>query len=153
LDGELHQLFGLRRILAGDWALKSNTRKLYQRNFSWGWQSNRYAAIKINDCRYVSKEAARHELDISNRISGANPDHRGHVILRTVIDSFEVVSPNGSHLCSIFEPMREPLWLFRRRFGADKVTQPFLPVLKTYIQILLEGLDYLHSECHIIHTG
>lgn len=49
--------------------------------------------------------------------------------------------------------MREPLWLFRRRFGADKVTRPFLPVFKAYLRILLEGLDYLHSECHIIHTG
>ncbi|KAK3065179.1 hypothetical protein LTS18_007065 [Coniosporium uncinatum] len=48
--------------------------------------------------------------------------------------------------------MREPLWLFRRRFGADKVAHPFLPVFKAYLQILLEGLDYLHSECHIIHT-
>lgn len=74
-------------------------------------------------------------------------------ILRTVIDSFEVVSSNGSHLCLVFEPMREPLWLFRRRFGADKVTAPFLPVFKAYLRILLEGLDYLHSECHIIHTG
>ena len=109
--------------------------------------------IKINDCRYSSKEAARHELDISTRIAGAKPDHRGRSILRTVINSFEVVSPNGSHLCLVFEPMREPLWLFRRRFGADKVTHPFLPIFKAYLQILLEGLDYLHSECHIIHTG
>ncbi|KAL2355760.1 kinase-like domain-containing protein [Cryomyces antarcticus] len=106
------------------------------------WQSNHYAAIKITDCRHASKEADRHELNIYTRIAGANPDHRGRGILRTVINSFKVVSPNGSHLCLGFEPMREPLWLFRRRFGADKA----------FLQILLEGLDYLHSECHIIHT-
>ena len=109
--------------------------------------------IKINDCRYANKEAARHELDISDRIAGANAHHRGRSILRTVVDSFELVSPNGSHLCLVFEPMREPLWLFRRRFGADRVTHPFLPLFKAYLRILLEGLDYLHSECHIIHTG
>lgn len=49
--------------------------------------------------------------------------------------------------------MREPLWIFRRRFGADKVTRPFLPIFKAYLYILLEGLDYLHSECRVIHTG
>lgn len=87
------------------------------------------------------------------RIANANPNHRGRVILRTVIDDFEVASPNGAHLCLVFEPMREPLWLFRRRFGADRVTQPFLPLFKTYLQILLEALDFLHSECQIIHTG
>ncbi|KAI1154449.1 putative serine/threonine-protein kinase [Nemania diffusa] len=116
-----------------------------------GW-SKRYVAIKINDCRYASKEAARHELDISNRIAAASPHHRGRSILRAVVNSFEVASPNGSHLCLVFEPMREPLWLFRRRFGADKVTRPFLPIFKAYLRVLLEGLDYLHSECHIIHT-
>lgn len=49
--------------------------------------------------------------------------------------------------------MREPLWLFRRRVaGEDRVIRPLMPLIKTYLQILLEGLDYLHSECHIIHT-
>ncbi|KAK5017934.1 hypothetical protein LTR16_002697, partial [Cryomyces antarcticus] len=91
------------------------------------WQSNHYAAIKITDCRHASKEAARHELNIYTRIAGANPDHRGRGILRTVINSFKVVSPNGSHLCLVFEPMREPLWLFRRRFGADKGRSRKLP--------------------------
>jgi serine/threonine-protein kinase SRPK3 len=110
-------------------------------------------AIKINDCKYGSKEDARHELDILNRIASANPHHNGRSIPRTVLDSFEVASPNGSHLCLVFEPMRESLVLFRRRFGAGKVTRPFLPLFKVYLRILLEGLDYLHSECQIIHTG
>jgi serine/threonine-protein kinase SRPK3 len=117
-------------------------------------RADRYVAIKLNDCNHASKEAARYELDICDRIAGANPLHKGRSILRSVIDNFEVVSPTGpSHLCLVFEPMREPLWLFRRRLGADKVSRPFLPIFKAYLRILLEGLDYLHSECHIIHTG
>ena len=80
-------------------------------------------------------------------------DHRGRDILRTPIDDFEVESSTGTHLCLVFEPMREPLWLFRRRFGEDKVTRPLLPLFKAYLYILLEGLDFLHSESHMVHTG
>lgn len=98
-------------------------------------------------------EDARHELSISEHIHGIKSNHRGGVILRTVADSFEISTPIGHHLCLAFQPMREPLWIFRRRFGQDHVTTELLPVFKSYIRILLEGLDYLHSECHIIHTG
>jgi hypothetical protein len=57
-------------------------------------------------------------------------------------------------LSLVFEPMREPLWLFRRRVASeDRVTRLLVPLIKTYLQILLEGLDYLHSESHVIHTG
>ena len=56
----------------------------------------------------------------------------------------------GPHLCLVYEPMREPLWLLQRRmidglysFGLLAYTAKFL----------LTGLDYLHNECNIIHTG
>jgi hypothetical protein len=37
---------------------------------------------------------------------------------------------------------REPLWLV-------------IPseILNVVVQMLLYGLDYLHNECHVIHTG
>ena len=50
----------------------------------------------------------------------------------------------------VYEPMREPLWLFQRRWENDKLP---VALLKVYLRFILRGLDYLHSECHIIHTG
>jgi serine/threonine protein kinase len=46
--------------------------------------------------------------------------------------------------------MREPLRLFQRRFIDQKLP---LPIVKTYLLMLLAGLDYLHSECRVVHTG
>ncbi|KAM5463554.1 hypothetical protein MferCBS49748_005906 [Microsporum ferrugineum] len=59
---------------------------------------------------------ARHELETENHITQRNPEHRGHVILRTCLDSFEVAGPEGKHMCLVYEPMREPLWIFQKRF-------------------------------------
>lgn len=50
--------------------------------------------------------------------------------------------------------MREPPWLFRRRITHQNcVDLDALPFIKSYLRILLKGLDFLHSQAHVIHTG
>ncbi|QDS73271.1 hypothetical protein FKW77_004841 [Venturia effusa] len=120
-------------------------------NVRWRWNSKSYVAIKINATSH-NREAVRHELEISKHIDSAVQHESGRRYIRTVADSFEIAGPNGSHLCLVFEPMREPIWLLRRRLDADKVTQDFLPFFKMYIIVLLDGLDYLHRKCNVIHT-
>ena len=46
--------------------------------------------------------------------------------------------------------MREPLWLFQKRCRDGKLS---LALVKVYLTFLLRGLDYLHSDCHVVHTG
>lgn len=46
--------------------------------------------------------------------------------------------------------MREPLWIFQQRLPDSKIPAR---LLKAYMSIFLKALDYLHSECHVIHTG
>ncbi|MCJ1247543.1 hypothetical protein MMC30_004757 [Trapelia coarctata] len=99
----------------------------------WRWQPNRYVVLKVNNCDFPDKESAEHELNISRYIATANPLHKGFSIVRTIIDHFEAVSLDGTH----------------RRFKDGKLP---LVLLKAYLKILLPGLDYLHSECHIVHT-
>lgn len=60
------------------------------------------------------------------------------------------MGPEGRHECLAYEPMREPFWLFQRRFKDQRIP---LRLVKAYILILLAGLDYLHSECKVVHTG
>ncbi|KAI9705785.1 MAG: hypothetical protein M1820_005033 [Bogoriella megaspora] len=116
------------------------------------WGAKPYVAIKIDTCDFHDQAAAGHEAEISNHIKSAKPDDPGLLFVRTVDESFEISGPNGSHLCLVFEPMREPIWLLRRRLGLDSVTKESLPLFKLYIIVLLGGLDYLHTKCKIIHT-
>lgn len=95
-------------------------------------------------------DAAQYEKSIEDHIARQNPAHRGHGILRTCLDGFEIEGPNGRHICLAYHPMREPFWIFQRRFISRKLP---LPLAKAYVYVLLVGLDYLHSECNVVHTG
>lgn len=106
--------------------------------------------LKIGACKYANKSAAEHELKISRLLAETNPSHEGFPYVRTIIDSFETAGPDGTHLCLVYEPMREPLWLLQQRCKNRRLTPD---LLKGYLGLLLRALDYLHSECHIIHTG
>ncbi|KAH7312829.1 CMGC protein kinase [Rhexocercosporidium sp. MPI-PUGE-AT-0058] len=110
--------------------------------------SNRHVTVKVTASDCVDNEAAKHEQIITRHLK-RNSSHQGFSFVRTMLDSFEIPGQNGPHLCLVYEPMREPLWLFQRRWENGKI-QPAL--LKVYLRFLLRGLDYLHSECHIIHT-
>ncbi|KAL3429875.1 kinase-like domain-containing protein [Aspergillus tetrazonus] len=66
-----------------------------------------------------------------------SPIHRGRGIIRTFLDSFEVTGPDGSHLCLAYEPMREPLWILRKRFVDWRLP---LSNAKAYLLILLAVL-------------
>lgn len=104
-------------------------------------------ALKIANSNAIF---ARHERDIEGLISMTDPSHRGWSLIRTLIDSFEVKGPEGSHSCLVYPPMRESLSVYQQRFDGRKVP---LPLIKTYIRTLLMGLDYLHKECRTVHTG
>ncbi|KAI2695856.1 hypothetical protein CBS147332_9241 [Penicillium roqueforti] len=111
------------------------------------WQSERTVALKIIDsCR---DREPYHERDIEEHITRQNPSHRGRAIVRTCLESFEVASTEGNHLCLAYKPMREPLWILQRRFVDRRLP---LPIVKAYIFFLLVGLDFLHSDCGVVHT-
>ena len=105
-------------------------------------------ALKITNSN--NADDARHEREIESHIKQQNPEHRGCTILRTCLDDFEVTGPEGKHICLVYEAMREPLWILQRRFIDRKIP---LPIAKAYIYFLLVGLDYLHSECKVVHGG
>ncbi|PYI04873.1 protein kinase, partial [Aspergillus sclerotiicarbonarius CBS 121057] len=113
------------------------------------WQSEQPVVLKITNSD--NADDAVHEREIERHIAQQNPRHRGWVILRTCLEDFELTGPDPGrkYMCLVYEPMREPLWMFQRRF-VDR-TLP-VPIAKAYIYFLLAGLDYLHSECKVVHT-
>ncbi|PYI03624.1 kinase-like protein [Aspergillus sclerotiicarbonarius CBS 121057] len=116
----------------------------------WRWSREKYVALKINASAHHSREnAAQAELDILRHISEVNPRHKGWGFIRRPLDSFTIEHGLSKHLSLVFEPLREPLWIYRERFIGDVIPSD---VLKILLQMILHGLDYLHSECQVIHT-
>ena len=70
--------------------------------------------------------------------------------VRVVENSFTVPGPVGEHLCLAFESLGKPLWMLGQHFGTVGLSPP---ILKAFLKLIVRGLDFLHSECHIIHTG
>lgn len=118
--------------------------------YRWRWLPPRYVAIKVNANNYASQESAEKELRITEHLTKANPQHPGRNFVAALLDSFRVASPVGTHICLVFDALCEPLWMLSRRFEGNTVP---LDVLKPVSKLILEGLRYLHTECHVIHTG
>jgi hypothetical protein len=78
--------------------------------------------LKFCTNNYVDEEAAQHEVEVCKRVCTANPSHRGLLYVQILIESFEVTGPKGSHICLVFEPMRETLSLFQSRLKNKRFT-------------------------------
>ncbi|KDR82451.1 hypothetical protein GALMADRAFT_237777 [Galerina marginata CBS 339.88] len=127
------------------WLAKGIQRQL----FPMPWKSTRYVTLKVCTNNHADVSSALHELEISRHIASSNASHPGRKYVRTVLESFEIAGTYGNHLCLVYESMREPIWLPKRRLPDCRYPSS---LLKSTVWLLLTGLDYLHSECHVIHT-
>lgn len=116
----------------------------------WWWQSNPYVTLRILTNGLFEKDAASTELKISQCIAHTDHKSRGARFLRTALNSFEVTGPGSTHVGLVYTPMRESVSTFQRRLSNGRIPGYFL---KPLLEMLLAGLDHLHTRCHIIHTG
>ncbi|KAF5599293.1 kinase domain-containing protein [Fusarium pseudoanthophilum] len=111
----------------------------------WSSAIPRYVSIKIPTIdSNASGESKRSKL-----ISSTNPSHPGLAFIRLPIDEFQLEGPQGTHFCLVYKPMRETLYHWQRRLPEQRLP---LPLFKSYVFLILQALDYLHTECHLIHT-
>lgn len=90
------------------------------------------------------------EINIYKRIEGASKSHPGRRAIRSLLDSFDLQGPDGVHRCLVHPPMFESAWAFLHRNPIQRLPAP---VLAFILQRLFLALDFLHTECKIIHTG
>ena len=83
--------------------------------------------LKVLASRYVDQDAAKHELNIDQRLK-VTQSHDRSLFVRTTVDSFEVIGPDDMHYCLVYEPLREPLSIFQ---GAG-MTASCRPALSRY---------------------
>lgn len=114
------------------------------------WQNERYFALKITNNTPNVQAAARREVKVSEHMFSVRTHHPGRDYVRNVLDSFEIDGPHGKHVCLAMEPLRLPLWMM----GRQNCLGGRVPVrtIKAVLPSILKCLDFLHTECQIIHT-
>ena len=90
------------------------------------------------------------ELNIYKRIEGASQNHSGRRYVRSLLDSFELNGPEDIHRCLVHPPLWESVLTFLSRNPLQRLP---IPILAVTLHRLFLALDYLHTECKIIHTG
>ncbi|KAK7429441.1 hypothetical protein QQZ08_004033 [Neonectria magnoliae] len=109
-------------------------------------RSHDYVALKV----YTQDQRNRDEFRFLDIISKANPSHPGYPNVRTALDIFELSRSGRDHYCLVQRPMWDSWKDLLRRNSSGCFSEP---LLKAGLRHLFTALDYLHSECKLVHTG
>ncbi|OBT45440.1 hypothetical protein VE00_04531 [Pseudogymnoascus sp. WSF 3629] len=113
--------------------------------------TNKYAALKIYAHDLVAETEIGNETAIYKRLSSiGDPNHPGKMYVRTIQDSFSITSREGNpHQCLVHDVLSNDILSLRYTHPARQFPEA---LLKQFLIHLLLALDFLHTECHIIHT-
>lgn len=106
-------------------------------------------ALKI----YTRDGGDLEEFKMYEVLGQGNHSHPGYPHVRTALDTFKLKRPGNSgvmHHCLVQKPMWDS-WKDVVRWNSAGVFSEEL--LKAGLAKLFLALDYLHSECTIVHTG
>ncbi|XP_062135683.1 SRSF protein kinase 3 isoform X6 [Drosophila sulfurigaster albostrigata] len=129
-------------------------RKLGWGHFSTVWlcrdlKDEKYVALKVVKSAPHYIETAADEIRLLEAIRDADSlDVKRERIVR-LMNHFTVRGVNGVHTCLVFEALGCSLYklIVKNNYQGLAITQ-----VRNIIKQVLEGLDYLHSKCSIIHT-
>ncbi|XP_020816368.1 SRSF protein kinase 3 isoform X4 [Drosophila serrata] len=129
-------------------------RKLGWGHFSTVWlcrdlKDEKYVALKVVKSAPHYIETAADEIRLLEAIRDADPlDVKRERIVR-LMNHFTVRGVNGMHTCLVFEALGCSLYklIVKNNYQGLAIAQ-----VRNIIRQVLEGLDYLHGKCSIIHT-
>ena len=108
-----------------------------------------YVALKVHVNDYIRGD----EVAVYDRIktATATAKHSGHEAIRKLFSSFEVQGLQGKmHTCIV----HEALGMTMDRLLDHLPNRSFrIGEMKPFLRQLLTGLDFLHDQARIIHTG
>lgn len=115
-------------------------------------RTNKYAALESYAHDLLADDEIDNETAIyTNLGTMGNPGNPGKLYVRTIQASFLVISKAGnSHRCLVHEVLSNDI-LNLRCVHSDRELPEIMQ--RQFLIHLLLALDFLRSECHIIHTG
>uniref|UniRef100_A0A336MCX0 non-specific serine/threonine protein kinase n=1 Tax=Culicoides sonorensis TaxID=179676 RepID=A0A336MCX0_CULSO len=130
------------------------TRKLGWGHFStvwlcWDFEDKRYVALKIVKSAPHFTETAKDEIKILKSVRDSDPNDPKRNKTVQLLNDFKITGINGTHICMVFEVLGHNLLKLILKSNYRGIP---LQNVKTITRQVLEGLDYLHTKCKIIHT-
>ncbi|MEQ2310855.1 hypothetical protein AMECASPLE_013525 [Ameca splendens] len=115
----------------------------------WDLQKKRFVAMKVVKSAPHYTETALDEIKLLRCVRDSDPSDPYRETIVQLIDDFKISGINGVHVCMVLEVLGHQLlkWIIKSNYMG-------LPLVcvKTIIRQVLQGLDYLHTKCKIIHT-
>ncbi|XP_055747172.1 SRSF protein kinase 1-like isoform X1 [Salvelinus fontinalis] len=116
---------------------------------AWDIQLKRFVAMKVVKSAEHYTETAVDEIKLLRSVRNTDPDDPKREMVVQLLDDFKISGVNGTHVCMVFEVLGHHLlkWIIKSNYQGLP-----LPCVKSIIRQVLQGLDYLHTKCEIIHT-
>uniref|UniRef100_A0A3Q3W561 non-specific serine/threonine protein kinase n=1 Tax=Mola mola TaxID=94237 RepID=A0A3Q3W561_MOLML len=116
---------------------------------AWDIQEKRFVAMKVVKSAEHYTETALDEIKLLRSVRNTDPSDPCREKVVQLLDDFKISGTNGTHVCMVFEVLGYHLlkWIIKSNYQGLP-----LPCVKSIVQQVLKGLDYLHTKCKIIHT-
>ncbi|XP_074093749.1 SR splicing factor protein kinase isoform X2 [Cotesia typhae] len=130
------------------------TRKLGWGHFStvwlcWDLQDKRFVALKVVKSASHFTETALDEIKLLKDVRDTDPNDPKRNKTVQLLTDFKISGINGLHVCMVFEVLGHNLLKLIIKSNYRGIPRNNV---KRIIRQVLEGLDYLHNKCKIIHT-
>jgi len=115
-------------------------------------RNDRHVAIKVLSA-YASREIEAGRLgerELLRKVTNTSPLHRGFKHVIHLLHEFAFESFVGKHICFVTNVLSYSVPSFQRELEDPRVSVGFILRLTKDV---LKGLEYLHDECKIIHSG
>lgn len=115
----------------------------------WDTRRKRFVALKVVKSAAQYTETALDEIRLLKCVRDSDPTDPKRDNIVQLIDHFRISGVNGIHVVMVLEVLGHQLlrWIIRSNYQGLP-----LPCVKSIVRQVLEGLDYLHTKCKIIHT-
>uniref|UniRef100_A0A8C2J8N8 non-specific serine/threonine protein kinase n=2 Tax=Cyprinus carpio TaxID=7962 RepID=A0A8C2J8N8_CYPCA len=116
---------------------------------AWDIQGKCFVAMKVVKSAEHYTETALDEIKLLRAVRNTDQNDPSREKVVQLLDDFKISGVNGTHVCMVFEVLGHHL--LKCIIKSNYQGLPLLCVKSIILQVL-QGLDYLHTKCKIIHT-